>query len=431
LARIDSDVVLGDRYRLIGPLSAGGMGSVWEGEDTVLRRRVAVKVLSDGLAADRRFVERFRREARAAAGLSHPNVAGVFDFGEDQGSPFIVMELIDGETLADRIERGALDPDEAVGIAVGVAEALQAAHDSGIIHRDVKPGNVMLTSSGDVKVMDFGIAAAAWAAPLTDTGRTLGTATYISPEQARGHMVDPRSDVYSLGVVLFEMLTGRPPFQGDSPVAMAAAHAQEPPPSLGRSAPELPAHVAEACERALAKDPDDRPPSAAAFAAMLRSPQADQTEVIQSDRTAELPTSHPAVPAGAAILPAAAAWMARRRGVLLPLAIAAGLALLAIGLVSALGDDPPPRVNVPQVGGASQEEAVAALEAVGLRLAGVEFVEGEPGVVVDSDPPPGASVRPGTSVTLYVGMAPEEDQGEPADRGKGKGKGKGGNGGDD
>jgi tRNA A-37 threonylcarbamoyl transferase component Bud32 len=429
LARIDSDVVLGDRYRLIGQLSAGGMGSVWAGEDTVLRRRVAVKVLSDGLATDRKFVERFRQEARAAAGLSHPNVAGVFDFGEDQGSPFIVMELIDGETLADRLERGAPDPDEAVGIAVAVAEALQAAHDSGIIHRDVKPGNVMLTSSGDVKVMDFGIAAAAWAAPLTATGHTLGTATYISPEQARGQTVDGRSDVYSLGVVLFEMLTGRPPFQGDSPVAMAAAHAQEAPPSLGRALPDLPGHVAAACERALAKDPDDRPPSAAAFAAMLRAPRGDQTEIIPAERTAELPTPGAGFPAPAAVLASAAAWLARRRGVLVPLALAAGLALLAIGLVTALGSDP--RVDIPEVVGASQEEAEAALEAAGLKVGGVEFVEGDPGVVVRSDPRQGASVRPGSSVTLYVGAAPEEDQGEPGDRGKGKRKGKGGNGGDD
>jgi hypothetical protein len=429
VARIESDVVLANRYRLVGQLSSGGMGSVWEAEDTVLHRRVAVKVLSDGLAADDRFEERFLREARAAAGLSHQNVAGVFDYGEDKGSPFMVMELIDGETLAHRIGIGPLDPAEAVRIAVEVADALQAAHDSGMVHRDVKPGNVMLTPTGDVKVMDFGIVAAAGASPLTATGHTLGTATYISPEQAQGDRVDGRSDVYSLGVVLFEMLAGRPPFTGESPVAMVAAHAQEPPPPLLGSLPGVPAHVAAACERALAKDPRDRPQSAAEFADMLRSPQPDRTELIPADRTAELSTSDGGAPRWAAVLPAAAAWMARSRGLLLPLALAAGLALLGTGLVTALGNDSPPRVNVPEVVGSSQQEAAAALEAAGLRVEGIEFVEGEPGVVVDSDPRAGARVRRGTSVTLYVGMASEEtDDGSP---GKGKGKGKGGNGGDD
>src|SRR5438445_2999666 len=219
MSGIEADLTLGHRYRLLRRIATGGMGSVWEGEDSVLHRSVAVKVLLEGLAADGRFLERFRREARAAAGLSHPNVASVYDYGEEDGTPYIVMELLRGETLAERLRReGALPADEAVRITEGVAAALQAAHDAGVVHRDVKPGNVMLTPAGEVKVLDFGIAAASWATPITATGAAIGTATYISPEQASGQPSTPASDVYSLGVVLFEMLAGRPPFTGESPI---------------------------------------------------------------------------------------------------------------------------------------------------------------------------------------------------------------------
>ncbi|HEX9312695.1 MAG TPA: protein kinase, partial [Actinomycetota bacterium] len=224
------DVVLGGRYRLVRRIAAGGMGSVWEAEDTLLHRRVAVKVLSEALAEDGRFVERFRREARATAGLSHPNVAGVFDYVEDGDRPFLVMELIEGETLADRLARqGRLPWREAAAIIEPAAAALEAAHRAGIVHRDVKPGNIMITRTGHVKVMDFGIAAATWAAPLTATGAAMGTATYISPEQASGKGAGPESDVYSLGVVLYEMLTGRPPFTRHTPVAVAMAHVRDVP----------------------------------------------------------------------------------------------------------------------------------------------------------------------------------------------------------
>src|SRR2546425_3045864 len=250
MATIRQDVVLGGRYRLVEHIASGGMGTVWRGEDLVLHRPVAVKLLSEALGQDERFVERFRREARAAAGLSHPNVAEVFDYGEDQDTPFIVMELLPGETLADRLQReGRLPPGDAERIAVQVADALQAAHDAGIVHRDVKPGNVMLAPGGGVKVMDFGVAAAAWAAPLTSTGTTIGAASHLSPEQAAGERATPASDVYALGCVLYEMLTGRPPFVGESPLAVAGAHVREMPVPVRQVVSEGPEHLASACDQ--------------------------------------------------------------------------------------------------------------------------------------------------------------------------------------
>src|SRR4051794_12438842 len=212
------------------------MAEVYVAEDELLSRTVAVKVLFPELAHDEAFVERFRREARSAASLNHHNIVSVYDFGEDDGSWFIVMEYVEGQTLRDIIRKeGPLDPARAAGLAGEVAAALAAAHAQGIIHRDVKPANVLIAAdSGTVKVTDFGIARAASARKgLTMPGTVLGTATYLSPEQAQGAEVDFRTDVYSLGMVLYEMLAGRPPFVGDSPVAVAYQHLSQtaPPPS--------------------------------------------------------------------------------------------------------------------------------------------------------------------------------------------------------
>ena len=446
MARVEQDVVLRARYHLVRKIASGGMGSVWEAEDEVLHRRVAVKVLSDALAEDERFVERFRREARAAASLSHPNVASVFDFGEDSETPFIVMELIDGETLADRLAReGALAPEEAGRVAAEVADALQCAHDAGIVHRDVKPGNVMLTRQGDVKVMDFGIAAASWASPLTATGSTMGTATYISPEQAGGRGSSAASDVYSLGVVLFEMLSGRPPFTGDNPVAVATAHIHDPPPTLGSSGREVPPAMIEATHRALQKEPDARPAPSSTFAAMLRAAAKDGGE---ADATAVLP-----VPGATAVLPAkdgpdgadvgrdtetvGAATPPRGsrglRGAWIWLAAALALVLvtaLIAGLIG--GDEPRPKpslvptaaLTVPRLVGLPVDQAIRALVDRGLRLEAVRPAEGEPDVVVDSDPAPGSTVEPGTGVTLFVGTQPVDSGNGEGDEGGGDGKGK-------
>src|SRR5436190_9769238 len=251
--------VLAGRYELEEVLGHGGMAEVFLGTDRVLGRRIAVKVLSDRFARDSSFVARFRREAQSAAALNHPNVVSVFDTGSDDGTHFIVMEYVRGKTLSDVIREDApLLPERAAEIAQGVAQALAFAHKGGIIHRDVKPGNIMLTPTGDVKVMDFGIARATASESLTQTATVLGTATYFSPEQAQGEPVDARSDIYSLGIVLYEMLTGQPPFAGDSAVTIAYKHVREDPVPPSRLNPDVPPGLDAIVMRCLAKNPSNR-----------------------------------------------------------------------------------------------------------------------------------------------------------------------------
>ena len=265
---------LGGRYRMGALLAAGGMGEVWTARDLLLDRTVAVKVLGGALAGDGRAAERLRREARAAARLDPPNIARVLDLGEQDGCPYLVMELLEGESLAARLDRaGPMAPADAVRVVAAAADALEAAHRAGVVHRDVKPGNVFLTSDGEVKVLDFGIASAAGEAALT-TGDLLGTAAYLAPERVLGHQATPAADVYSLGVVLYELLTGRRPFEATSDIALAMAHVNAEVPPLDRIAPSVPAPLVAACAQAMAKDPSVRPPSAAAFALLLRVPGA-------------------------------------------------------------------------------------------------------------------------------------------------------------
>jgi hypothetical protein len=258
--------VLNDRYEIEAPLGRGGMATVYRGTDRVLGRTVAIKVLADRFAGDDKFVTRFRREAQAAAGLNHPNIVAIFDTGDHDDAHYIVMEYVEGETLADLLNRdGALPPERAADISASVAAALEVAHQTGLVHRDVKPGNVMLTPERALKVMDFGIARAAADDTLTQTGTVLGTAAYLSPEQAQGLAVDARSDLYSLGCVLYEMLTGRQPFTGDSPVSVAYKHVNEEPVPPSRVIPDVPPELDAVTMRAMAKDPGDRFPSAQAM----------------------------------------------------------------------------------------------------------------------------------------------------------------------
>jgi eukaryotic-like serine/threonine-protein kinase len=258
------------RYQPVRRIDAGGMGEVWEADDTLLGRRVAVKVLAAELAGDRVAMRRFRREARATAKLTHPNVTTVFDLVDGE-APFLVLELLEGQTLAERLRRGgALPAVEAARIAAAVADSLDAAHRAGIVHRDVKPSNVMLTPNGAVKVMDFGIAAA-WEAHSTTGQQLLATASYVAPERIAGQRATPAADLYSLGVVLYEMLTGRPPFVADTAEQLLRAQLEAVPRPLRAAAPWVPPPIAAACEAALAKHPAERPPSAGALAARLRA----------------------------------------------------------------------------------------------------------------------------------------------------------------
>jgi serine/threonine-protein kinase len=264
--------VLGGRYEIRALLGQGGMAEVYAADDRLLGRRVAVKVLRAGLDADRRAVARFRREARAEAALSHPNIVAIHDVGLDGEQPFLVMELVPGETLSEMIWRDApLPVERAAEIGVEVAEALAFAHDAGIVHRDVKPGNVMVTPNGRVKVVDFGIARAMAWTPLTGPGPVEGTAAYLSPEQVRGLPLDGRSDVYSLGIILYEMLAGVPPFRGDTPLAIAYRHVEEPPVPLESLRPSTPPGLAAIVMRCLSKDPATRYQSAARLASDLRA----------------------------------------------------------------------------------------------------------------------------------------------------------------
>jgi beta-lactam-binding protein with PASTA domain/tRNA A-37 threonylcarbamoyl transferase component Bud32 len=261
--------LLGGRYELDGIVGRGGMAEVFRARDIRLDRIVGVKTLRDDLARDQTFQARFRREAQSAASLNHPSIVAVYDTGEDMVGnlpvPYIVMEFVDGRTLRDllRDDRRLL-PERAAEITDGVLRALDYSHRNGIVHRDIKPGNVMLTRSGDVKVMDFGIARAVSDSQLTmtQTAQVIGTAQYLSPEQARGERVDARSDLYSTGCLLYELLTGRPPFTGDSPVAIAYQHVKEDPVPPSQVDPEVPAWADAIVLKAMQKDPADRYQSA-------------------------------------------------------------------------------------------------------------------------------------------------------------------------
>ncbi len=404
----------GDRYAVIERVGSGGMAEVYRARDELLGREVAVKVLSERFASDRSFVERFRREAQSAASLSHPNIVSLYDYGADNGTYFIVMEYIDGRPLSDVIEEeGPLLPERAAEIAADVAKALARAHDAGLVHRDVKPSNIMITTSGQTKVTDFGIARALTRGDqtVTQTGMVMGTAAYLSPEQAQGNPVDARSDIYSLGCVLSQMLTGSPPFTGDTPLSIAYKHVRENPTPPSAVNSDVPRDLDAIVFKAMAKNPDNRYQSSSELAGDLDRFLAGQTvhaTPILSDETAVAPTvSETRVLEGTAAYPE---YEERRRGpgwyVALALVILALLGLLAWWVANNLLGE---TVTVPNVVGLEFDEAQRELEDRGLEWE----IEREPsrrpvGIVFDQDPDAREEAREGDTVTLFVSEGPQQ-----------------------
>jgi serine/threonine-protein kinase len=395
------------------------MAKVFLGTDTVLGRTVAIKMLAPQFADDDGFVQRFRREAQAAASISHPHIVSVFDTGSDDGLHYIVMEYVEGKTLAEYLGGGGrIMPDRAIDIAMDVCTALEAAHAQGVIHRDIKPGNIMLNGRGEVKVTDFGIARVTTTADtVAQTAAILGTASYLSPEQAQGLPVDGRSDIYSLGCVLFEMVTGRPPFLGDSPVAVASKQVLEQPIAPSRLNPDVTGDLDAVTLRALAKHPANRYQSAEEMRADLDRAKrglpveatpllAGTTQVI--DRPPPQTTQVLAPPSE----PRRRNWIPLVVTLILIALLGGLLWFLAANLLSDDNQQGGTLVTVPNVVGKSREQAEADLQDAGLAVGTVTRVQPggppqTPGTVLEQDPAANERVERQTSVNLTVVAQPE------------------------
>ncbi len=426
--------VLSGRYRVDDLIGRGGMASVYRGYDETLGRTVAIKILKSDLAGDAAFRTRFRLEAQAASRMAHPTIVRVFDAGEhaetgadgvERPVPYIVMELVHGRLLKDVIAEGPVPTDDALRYVDGILEALEYSHRAGVVHRDIKPGNVMITDGGRVKVMDFGIARAVSdsSSTVAETTAIVGTAAYFSPEQAKGESVDARADLYSTGVVLYELLTGRTPFRGDTPVAVAYQHVSEAPVPPSEIDEKIPRALDAIVLRALAKDPFQRPQDAASFREALdetidgKAPTKRQMSALSNELYG--PNPRQAAETARSLRQLSTDTTMRRTQPGPPVAwIWGGVSVLAVLLVAVFvwvmqfqpsEDVPTASLAVPNVVDMSYERAVETLEAEQLTTSRVNESDEKiaAGNVVDTVPAAGTSVAAGQKVTVYVSTGPD------------------------
>ena len=425
------DTIFDGRYRIVRRLGAGGMANVYLAQDTELGRPVAIKILNDRYANDDLFVERFHREAKSAASLSHPNIVSIYDRGEAEGTYYIAMEVIDGTSLKEAIRAsGRLRPAQAIAYTRQILSALRFAHRNGIIHRDIKPHNILIGPEERLKVTDFGIARAG-ASQMTETGSIMGTAQYLAPEQARGAQVTAAADLYSVGIVLYEMLTGEVPFTGDTPVEIAMKHLNEPPRPPSSRAPGIPADLDRVVVRALAKSPDDRYASAEeldsdlarieaglpvaqetaeAATAVLAGAGVAPTQVL---RRPEAPPQPPRTPPPPPYDPYDRAR--KKRSIwpwLLVILLVAGAAVAGWYVYQRVQDrlEESEPVPVPLVVGIKQQLAIQKIEAEGLTATVQRSASDEvpAGIVIQQSPEPGTRISKGEEVTIVVSTGVEQ-----------------------
>jgi eukaryotic-like serine/threonine-protein kinase len=404
--RLEAETVVDGRYRVLHRLGSGGMADVYCAQDLQLGRKVALKILYRRFAEDGEFVERFRREASSAAGLQHQHVVAVYDRGEYDGTYYIAMEYLEGRSLKTIVQQEApLDPDHAIDLIIQVLRAARFAHRRGIIHRDLKPHNVIVDADGRAKVTDFGIARAG-ASDMTQTGSIMGTAQYLSPEQAQGHAVSAASDIYSIGIMLYELLTGRVPFEGESAVTIALKQVNERPAPPSAYNPAVTPELEEAVLRALEKDPAHRYPDADAFIAALQAAR-DGTATAVLAPAAPPPPLDP--PSEAYVYPEEPlAPREPRDGGRWWLWLLAVL-VAALGLAAVLLLPGTQKVGVPTVVGADQANAEAKLRQEGFRVDTVQkTAEQPPGQVIGQDPTGGTKAKKGSTVTLTVSAGPQQ-----------------------